>query len=111
MVNKITKKITNDNKCNCLDCKKFTNKDFCNMHRYKCLSCDTRIKTDKLCKNHINLKCKHEKCNRDANYRKLKVGNCTLKNTCFEYCSYHRRKIVLIQNFHINQFLIKKKFH
>ena len=62
------------------------------MHRYKCLSCDVRIKTDKLCKDHINPKCKHEKCNRDANYRKLKVGNCTLKNTNFEYCSYHRPK-------------------
>ena len=85
MVNKISKKIINDNECKYLDCKKFTNKDFCNMHRYKCLSCDVRIKTDKLCKDHINPKCKHEKCNRDANYRKLKVGNCTLKNTCFEY--------------------------
>ena len=62
------------------------------MHRYKCLSCDIRIKTDKLCKDHINLKCKHEKCDRDANYRKLKIGNCTLKNTNFEYCSYHRPK-------------------
>ena len=62
------------------------------MHRYKCLSCDTRIKTNELCKDHINPKCKHEKCNRDTNYRKLKVGNCTLKNTNFEYCSYHRPK-------------------
>ena len=69
MVNKITKKIKNDNKCKYLDCKKFTNKDFCNMHRYKCLSCDTRIKTNKLCKDHINPKCKHDKCNRPANYR------------------------------------------
>ena len=62
------------------------------MHRYKCLSCDTRIKTNKSCKDHINPKCKHEKYNRDANYRKLKVGNCTLKNANFEYCSYHRPK-------------------
>ena len=92
MVNKITKIIENDNKCKYLNCKKFTNKDFCNMHRYKCLSCDVRIKTDKLCKDHINPKCKHEKCNRSANYRNLKVGNCTLKNTNFEYCSYHRPK-------------------
>ena len=31
---------------------------------------DTRIKNNnKLCKDHINPKCKHEKCNRDANYR------------------------------------------
>ena len=95
MINKIIKKIKkikNDNKCKYLDSKKFTNKDFCNIHRYKCLSCDTRIKTNKLCKDHINPKCKHDKCNRPANYRKLKVGDCTLKNTCFEYCSYHRPK-------------------
>ena len=92
MINKITKKIIDDNKCKYLDCKKFTNKNFCNMHRYKCLSCDTRIKTNKLCKDHINPKCKREKCNRDANYRKLKTGNCTLKITNFEYCSYHRPK-------------------
>ena len=65
MINKITKKIEKNNKCKYLNCKKFTNKDFCNMHRYKCLSCDTRIKTNKLCKDHINPKCKHEKCNRD----------------------------------------------
>ena len=64
MVNRITKKIINDNKCKYLDCKIFTNKNFCNMHRYKCLSCDVRIKTEKLCKDHINPKCKHEKCNR-----------------------------------------------
>ena len=49
------------------------------MHRYKCLSCDTKIKSNKLCKDHINPKCEHENCNRDANYRKLKVWNCTLK--------------------------------
>ena len=62
------------------------------MHRYKCLSCDTRMKYNKLCKDHINPKCKHKKCNRPAKYRNLKVGNCTLKNTNFEYCSYHRPK-------------------
>ena len=62
------------------------------MHRYKCLSYDTRIKTNKLCKDHINCKCKHDKCNRPENYRKLKVGNCALKNICFECCSYHRPK-------------------
>ena len=67
------------------------------------------MKTNKLCKDHINPKCKHENCNKTANYRKLKIGNCTLKSTCFEYCSYHRPKIVLILNFLINQFLIKKE--
>ena len=35
MVSKITKKIKNDNKCKYLGCKKYTKKDFCNMHRYK----------------------------------------------------------------------------
>ena len=92
MVNKSTKKIKNDNKCKYLDYKKFTKTDFCNMHRYKCLSCDTRTKLNKLCKDHINPKCKYEKCNKPANYCELKVGNCTLKNTNFEYCSYHRPK-------------------
>ena len=62
------------------------------MHRYKCLSCDIRTKSNKLYKDHINPICKHEKCNKPANYRKLKVVNCTLKNTYFEYCSFHRPK-------------------
>ena len=34
--------------------------------------------------------CKFKNCDRIANYRKLKVGNCHLKNTKFEYCAYHR---------------------
>ena len=60
------------------------------MHRCKCLSSDTRIKGgNNLCKYHINPKCKHEICDRSADYRILKVGNCTLKNTNFEFCSYH----------------------
>ena len=42
------------------------------MHRYKYLSCDVRTKLNKLCEDHINPKCKHENCNRNANYRKLK---------------------------------------
>ena len=37
-------------------------------------------------------KCKFENCNREATYRKLKIGNCHLKNTKYEYCSYHRPK-------------------
>ena len=37
-------------------------------------------------------KCKFENCNREATYRKLKVGNCHLKDTKYEYCSYHRPK-------------------
>ena len=39
----INKNIKKDNKCKYLNCKKFTEKDFCNMHRYKCLLCDTRL--------------------------------------------------------------------
>ena len=33
--------------------------------------------------------CQFENCKRIANYRKLKVGNCHLKNTKYEYCGYH----------------------
>ena len=41
-----------------------------------------------------NLKdiCKFENCDRIANYRRLKVGNCHLKNTKYEFCAYHRPK-------------------
>ena len=41
--------------------------------------------------NHKNI-CKFENCDGIANYRKLKVGNCHLKNTNYEYCAYHRPK-------------------
>ena len=34
--------------------------------------------------------CQFENCKRIANYRKLKVGNCHLKNTNYEFCGYHR---------------------
>ena len=34
--------------------------------------------------------CHFQNCQRIANYRKLKVGNCHLKNTNYEYCGYHR---------------------
>ena len=37
-------------------------------------------------------KCKFENCDKIATYRKLKVGNCHLKDTKYEYCSYHRLK-------------------
>ena len=37
-------------------------------------------------------KCKFENCDREATYRKSKVGNCHLKDTKYEYCSYHRPK-------------------
>ena len=41
--------------------------------------------------NNIDI-CKFENCNRIANYRRLKVGNCHLKNTQYEFCAYHRPK-------------------
>ena len=34
--------------------------------------------------------CQFENCKRIANYRKLKVGNCHLKDTKYEFCGYHR---------------------
>ena len=37
-------------------------------------------------------KCKFENCDREAAYRKSKVGNCHLKDTKYEYCSYHKPK-------------------
>ena len=39
-----------------------------------------------------NPKCQHKNCNRLANYRRLKIGNCHLKNTNYEFCGYHRPK-------------------
>ena len=37
-----------------------------------------------------NTICQFENCKRIANYRRLKVGNCHLKNTNYEFCGYHR---------------------
>ena len=34
--------------------------------------------------------CQFENCNRMANYRKLKVDNCHLKDTKYKFCGYHR---------------------
>ena len=34
--------------------------------------------------------CQFQNCNRVANYKKLKVGNCHLKDTKYEFCGYHR---------------------
>ena len=41
--------------------------------------------------NNIDI-CKFENCDRIANYRRFKVGNCHLKNTLYEFCAYHRPK-------------------
>ena len=37
-----------------------------------------------------NQKCQFQNCKRIANYRKLKVGNCHLKDTKYEFCGYHK---------------------
>ena len=37
-----------------------------------------------------NKKCEFQNCQRIANYRKLKVGNCHLKNTEYQFCGYHK---------------------
>ena len=37
-----------------------------------------------------NQKCQFQNCQRIANYRRLKVGNCHLKDTKYEYCGYHK---------------------
>ena len=37
-----------------------------------------------------NQKCQFENCKRVANYRRLKVGNCHLKDTKYEFCGYHK---------------------
>ena len=34
--------------------------------------------------------CQFENCKRVANYRRLKVGNCHLKDTKYEFCGYHK---------------------
>ena len=48
--------------------------------------------------NHKDI-CKFENCDRIANYRRLKVGNCHLKNTLYEYCGYYRPKNSISKKF------------
>ena len=60
--------------------------------------------------NHKDI-CKFENCNSIANYRRLKVGNCHLKNTQYEFCAYHRPKNSINKNSVIKQFLINKEYH
>ena len=47
----------------------------------------------------LNDICKFENCNRIANYRRLKVGNCHLNYTNYEYCGIHRPKWSIIKKF------------
>ena len=43
--------------------------------------------------------CQFENCNRIAKYRKLKVGNCHLKDTKFILCGYHKQINSISKNF------------
>ena len=43
--------------------------------------------------------CQFQNCERLANYRKLKVGNCHLKNTNYEFCGYHRPRNAINKKF------------
>ena len=47
---------------------------------------------------------KFENCDGIANYRRLKVENCHLKNTKYEFCAYHRPKNSINKNFLTKQF-------
>ena len=60
--------------------------------------------------NHNDI-CKFENCDRIANYRRLKVGNCHLKNTNYEFCAYHRPKNSINKNSLTKQFLTNKEYH
>ena len=37
-----------------------------------------------------NKKCEFQNCQKIANYRRLKVGNCHLKDTKYQFCGYHK---------------------
>ena len=60
--------------------------------------------------NHKDI-CKFENCDRIANYRRLKVGNCHLKNAKYKYCDIHRPKWSVNKNVRIKPFLINKEYH
>ena len=56
-------------------------------------------------------KYKFENCDGIAKYRKLKVGNCHLKDTEYEYCQYHRPKNSINENFPYKSIFNKIKLH
>ena len=43
--------------------------------------------------------CQFQNCQRIANYRKLEMGNCHLKNTNYEYCGYHKPRNAINKKF------------
>ena len=53
--------------------------------------------------------CKFENCNRIANYRKLKVGNCRLKTQNMNFGEYIVLNGQSTEDSHIKQFLINMK--
>ena len=105
------KKVSTYNRCKYVNCKKYTNNEnnYCNIHKNKCEQCDIRTRSSNLCKKHINPVCKFENCNRIANDRKLKIGNCHLKNTTYEYCSYHKPKKSINKKFPYKTIFDKKE--
>ena len=58
--------------------------------------------------NHKDI-CKFEKCDRIANYRRLKVGNCHLKIQTMNFVHIIDLKTQLTKNSLIKQFLINMK--
>ena len=55
--------------------------------------------------------CKFKNCDRIANYRKLKVGNCHLKNTKYEYCGIHRPKWSVNKKFPYKTIFDRQKYN
>ena len=51
--------------------------------------------------------CQFQNCQRIANYRKLKVGNCHLKDTRYEFCGYHRPRNSINKKFPYNSIFDK----
>ena len=51
--------------------------------------------------------CQFQNCNRLAKYRKLKVGNCHLKNTEFVFCGYHKPRNAINKKFPYNSIFDK----
>ena len=54
-----------------------------------------------------NPKCQFQNCNRVAKYKKLKVGNCHLKNTEYEFCGYHKPRNAINKKFPYNSIFDK----
>ena len=59
--------------------------------------------------NHKDI-CKFENCDRIANYRRLKVGNCHLKIHNTNFVHIIDQRTVLIKNSLTRQFLINKEY-